>query len=87
MRASALCKSCNEPVRWAIHATTGRRMPLDPEATPDGNIAVVGWDDTTGGMPTPIVKVNAPEGEPVTEYRYVSHFATCPDAAAHRRRA
>lgn len=43
------CRSCCTTIRWAIHETTSKRMPVNPDGT--------------------------------------SHFATCPQADAWRKRA
>lgn len=64
------CKSCGEPIDWAI-TRKGSRIPLDITSRPDANI-VVGGDG--------IARV-VPAGEGVR----TSHFATCPNARAHRR--
>lgn len=53
-------------------------MPLNAEPTPDGNVDVRG---PTGYVLGPL-EVDAHEGP-----LYLSHFATCPQAASHRRRA
>jgi hypothetical protein len=53
-------------------------MPLDQEPVPDGNVVVVDG----------VACVLKSEREALLvgeEPRYVSHFATCPQAAAHRR--
>lgn len=70
-------------------------MPLDAAATAIGNVAVVEFRELPHdpGDPMaallaalPVVRVGAKGPEPVTDFRYTSHFATCPNAAAHRRR-
>lgn len=78
--------SCGAPMRWAHHETTGRRMPLDAEANPAGNISVVRWGDRQpNGMALPIIAVNVAPDRAMTPMRYTSHFATCPNAAEHRK--
>lgn len=88
MRPDGQCRSCHRPIRWAITSTTGVRMPLDPDAVATGNLVVVAWLDRVLGaeVSTPVVAVNAANVSPLTAYRYVSHFVTCPQAATHRRR-
>lgn len=86
MRADDTCRSCRKPIRWAIHETTGRRMPLDVDARPDGNVVIVEWRE---GRPhaLPVVAVGKSAiSRAVTSYRYVSHFATCPNSTRHRRK-
>lgn len=77
------CKSCRAPILWA-HTPAGARMPLDAEPVKDGNIQL----GFVGGEEMAIVLTNPADiagcqvdGIPL----YVSHFATCPNAAAHRR--
>jgi hypothetical protein len=65
----AVCKSCGAPIEWA-HTKNGKRVPLDPGTAENGNLRL----DDDG------VVHHAPgEGDRVT------HFATCPNAKAHRR--
>lgn len=71
------CKGCGQPIRWA-RTTKGRRIPLDPEPTPNGNLA---FDQTEeeGASFVRVVPVGA------RPRLYTSHFATCPAAASFRR--
>lgn len=91
MKADAECHSCHNPIRWAIHAVTGRRMPLNPAADPRGNVAVVEFVEVSMGvklgLAVPKVVVNPKPGQAITAYRYTTHFATCPAANTHRRRS
>lgn len=54
-------------------------IPLDVEPVDDGNI-VLGRDDDGP------VAMYLRKDETTTRDRYVSHFATCPHAAEHRKR-
>jgi hypothetical protein len=76
----AECRSCKARIVWAVTEATGKRVPIDLVDRPDGNL----------------VYTSPPEVDPPTvrylrkdeEYdgtRFVSHFATCPHAAQHRR--
>jgi hypothetical protein len=71
----SVCKSCDAPIRWVKMAATGKSMPLDVQRSASGNIVL---DEKTGlgGFALP--------GD--ERPRYVSHFATCPNAKQHRRR-
>jgi hypothetical protein len=60
---------------WAITAA-GRRIPLDPDPVPDGNVELVAGRAIVLGR-----GVSRPAGAVL----YVSHFATCPNAGKHRR--
>lgn len=83
MRSDGRCTSCHARIRWAILDGTARLMPLDTEPHPDGNVHVVDWGPRTRALTRPIVAVNAAE-RAITPYAYVTHFATCPNAAEHR---
>jgi hypothetical protein len=72
------CRSCDAPLLWA-RTEKGRRIPLDPEPytgpEPSGLFVL-----REGGL-----AVAAPPGAFEDEPLYRSHFATCPDAALHRK--
>lgn len=67
----SICRSCGAPILWGV-TDQGRRMPLDPTAMSEG----VRFTFTEG------VLIERVEGE---LFGHVSHFATCPNAAEHRR--
>lgn len=82
------CRSCNAPVMWveteATASKPGRKMPLDADPNTgralkvdDGNITFTGGRSGDG---TPIVRYQTPG-------HHRSHFATCANAASHRRGA
>ncbi len=73
---SERCRSCSAPIRW-VYTAKGRRIPLDPKPTRDGNIVLRGI-----GPIAQIIPGHGPADPPL----YISHFATCPYAAAHRSR-
>jgi hypothetical protein len=74
------CKSCKRPIIWAV-TEKDRRIPLDPEPVANGNILL----QTRGNFLLPIAQVRfaVQLDQPL---RYQSHFATCPNAAQHRRK-
>jgi hypothetical protein len=78
--AVALCRSCNASIVWARTRQKGKFIPLDAEPDALGNL-VIGppW-----GADPPTVDVVKP-GDNVARDRYTSHFATCKNAALHRR--
>lgn len=74
---SSQCRSCHAPIVWAI-TNTGRRMPVDAEPAENGTLVL--YESTPGEVHV------APASEhPTIVDRHVSHFATCPNAAQHRR--
>jgi hypothetical protein len=70
------CKSCGAAV-FFVRTAGGKFMPLDKEPSDKGNIL---YDDAFG---TCEVIANPVHGNGV-EF-YTSHFATCPNAAQHRK--
>lgn len=76
--AIATCRSCEAEIVWAL-TEHGRKIPLDAQPAENGTFALSIPPD--GGDPGAIhaPKVAAPGP------RYLSHFATCPNAAEHRR--
>lgn len=72
------CKSCNAEVIWA-HLPNDKRMPVDAQPVPTGNLVLV----RRGGRVH--ARGHNPEKDGVDCPRRVSHFATCPQAAAWRK--
>jgi hypothetical protein len=66
---------------------TGKRMPIDVESRADGNIVKIDTLYTPGAPPTARVEYVRADVDPTLDrrQRFVSHFATCPDAAQHRK--
>lgn len=71
------CRSCHAEVVWVV-LTTGRRMPLDPAPVERGTVVLDRPDNLGRVVPA---SAEVPEGTP----RFAPHFATCPNASAHRR--
>lgn len=72
----AACRSCGAEILWAT-TENGKRIPIDPEPAerPSGLFKL---EQSLLGL-----KAVSVAGEPV----YLSHFVTCPNAAAHRKPA
>lgn len=83
------CKSCSAPVLWVI-MPSGKRNPLDAEPSDKGNVrarALQTRGEMNGHTQGVVLKGPAlEEARAAGEQLYVSHFATCPSAAQHRRR-
>lgn len=78
MRTSR-CRSCRAEVVWCVTAG-GKAMPVDVEPVEDGNVVLEDDGD--------LVATVVPPGQGLLgdeRPRYVSHFATCPNADEHRR--
>ena len=68
---TATCKSCGARIIWAITGN-GKKMPVDAKPTDKGNIVLEGEEPVA-------VYVDPGTGT------HTSHFATCPNAAEHRK--
>ena len=74
------CKSCGADIRWEI-SDHGKRLPLDVEPVADGNLVIV------AGVVAPYIpELNATMSSGAPRPRYVSHFATCPQADDWRKK-
>ena len=72
------CRSCGAQIIFGL-TEKARRMPLDPDPVPDGNVLVSRFG---GDL---LVRVVDPKTQPAGTALYRSHFASCPDAAKHRK--
>jgi hypothetical protein len=86
---STTCHSCGASIFWA-KTESGKAMPVDAKPSPKGTLVLrypehvgdtVVLDDDEPATMINANKAEAPDGEP----RFASHFATCPQAAAHRK--
>jgi hypothetical protein len=75
----ARCSSCHAEIVWGRTATGHKAMPLDAEPDPNGLWALDG--NNTVFKATDLVVAALGDGP-----RYTSHFATCPNAASHRKK-
>lgn len=86
---TSTCKSCGARIAW-VRTVEGRNMPMDVGPSEHGNLRVVG---RMGAHPVVAAYADAAaaahaatmQGLP-DEPRWLSHFATCPNAAQHRKR-
>jgi len=68
------CRSCGATIIF-VKTAKGKSMPLDVQPADDGNIIVVDG-----------VAVYLKGEAPPNKLRWKSHFATCPQAAQHRKK-
>lgn len=76
MSSVSRCRSCGAEVVW-VQTPSGRHMTIDPEPVENGNVV----KDSDHPNRAHVLR----NGENPTGARYVSHFATCPDASVWRR--
>lgn len=81
------CRSCGQEILWGLWPTSGKKMPVD--ATPDmrppdrgGGKVVLSLDRRANVLK--LAKFD-PQQHDEKRNRYTSHFATCPNAAEHRK--
>lgn len=72
------CRSCQQEVLWVL-TINRKKMPVDPEPVADGNLILID-PIAPGDIPMAVNKANPDVPG------WTSHFATCPDAAEHRKR-
>lgn len=78
------CRACGNTIGWYL-TENNKRMPLDPNTHPDGNVIL----DRTDPMAPPVaVVLGGAELEAVRERgdvpTFMPHWATCPHADAIR---
>lgn len=83
MRADSHCRSCGQPVRWCITDVNRKRMPIDPDPVPDGNVWVIEYEQGNPVIGVALTGATVPAAVPL---RYVSHFVTCKDADTWRKK-
>jgi hypothetical protein len=83
------CKSCNAPIRWVLlRSKDGELKPHPLDAKPSADSGNIGIVDTAGREPIAEIVPKAQLalfGGANAAPRYTSHFATCANAAQHRR--
>jgi hypothetical protein len=75
------CRSCEAPIVWC-RTRSGKSMPVDADPVERGEFYLVEGDD--GKLEAHHVGSSA-EGVADDADRYTSHFATCENAAQHRK--
>lgn len=76
------CRSCSRPIIWT-KTERGRAMPVDAEPSKDGNVSLR-WAHDGATVLSSVPKPSLAFGR--RDLRK-SHFASCKDAGAWRRRA
>jgi hypothetical protein len=86
------CRSCGAPILWTETAATGKRMPVDEDPVPDGNVFL---EETPRGLvahagkhPPPVVNLITVKLLGERDFgpaKFVSHFGTCPQSKGWRK--
>ncbi len=69
----ATCRSCKAEIVF-VETVKGHRIPIDPAPVAGGNIEIK----------ADVAHMVLPDAG---KKRHVSHFATCPNSAAHRKKS
>ena len=79
------CSTCGSPIEWARFAKSRKPVPLDVGLVDDGNLELV--DRAHDGVPVVRVlrRVELELAREDGRRLLRAHFATCPNADAHRR--
>lgn len=77
---SERCRSCGADVLWCVYPT-GKRSPLDALPHPEGTVQR--FDPTLSAKVLTGTELATARANGARLHR--SHFATCPNAAEHRR--
>lgn len=77
------CESCGAEIIWA-RTQRGERMPVDVEPSAAGNVILTGQPPKRrAGV---LTRGQAEGARAAGQSLYLSHFASCPMASAHRKR-
>lgn len=80
------CRSCKAPVEWVRNAATGKALPIDVDPSPVGNVVKTGDVERGTALVRVLSRRDLDAAPPRGVDRYLSHFATCPQAGSWRRR-
>jgi hypothetical protein len=88
LQPSTRCRgqNCGAPITFVWLESSHRRHPIDPEPSEKGNMKLLGLH---GEDPKAHLLSRSQREEALDRgvWLYISHYATCPDAEAFRRRA
>ena len=76
----ANCRTCGAQIIWAT-TEAGRAMPLNAVPSRTGSILLL-----RGSLCRVLPSIEAESTKGAEGVLYVSHFATCPNAASHRKK-
>jgi len=79
---SEKCRSCSADVIWCLSAPGGKRMPVDKTPDPAGHLVLDMSKDPPVATYAGTQTLKADPGR----LTYRSHFATCPERDAWRKR-
>jgi hypothetical protein len=77
------CRSCGAQILWAF-TPKGKTIPVEVVPSPKGNLRL--FRDYNGQGDNRVEYVSGSELNREAGVLYVSHFVTCPNAEAWRRR-
>lgn len=81
------CSSCRAPIYWA-QTESGRSLPVDVDLSPDGNVRLFDRQGAVVALVLGRHEIERLRAAGATDLKLrKAHWATCPNAAQHRRRA
>jgi hypothetical protein len=85
MTTTSVCRSCGAPILW-VRTTHARALPLNVDEDPEGIVTLRERAREADRFLGPLAVVHSVKNPPPAGVaRYTSHFATCPNAARHRK--
>lgn len=84
---SARCASCGAEIRWAISINV-KPMPLDRVPDPERGSLILLEGEARAPLALTLTNLTGPARAAAERHGvdlYVTHFATCPSVAEHRR--
>lgn len=80
------CRSCNALIVWTT-TSKGKPMPCDVSPSAEGTFYLFRLPDRIDAVHVDGADPRAARAKARGDKRYTSHFATCPNAAQHRKDA
>ena len=77
------CYSCKAPIQWATSTKSGKLVPVDAEASPEGTVLLT---EREGLMWATTLSKTAALSVPKGQLLFINHFVTCPSREQHRKK-
>lgn len=77
------CGSCRTEIIWAA-TDDGKLMPIEPDPSPRGNVALYNWAGQLRANSVPNAKAAAMRA--AGREMFLSHFVNCPHAETWRKK-
>lgn len=81
----ATCRTCRAKIIWTLSVTSNRRLPVDVDPVPTGNIVLTSGNDGPESRVLKVAELEARRRRHPAELLYLSHHASCPDGRDWQR--